>query len=191
MESASLWNFTLSPGWNRKETEVLRLALMKFGVGNWSEILECNCLPGKTVVQLNNQTQRMLGQQSTAEFADLHIDVLQVGLFNSTLQSPLVTRKGGIIINTGDRLKTDEIRKKVEENRIKYELPKDAWSRIELPKPEASISNSVLLEQKKSELKALQQELKQVKIKLNLKLSQKRSLHHSEGTESQPKKTKV
>src|SRR5690349_1090229 len=39
---------------------------MKFGVGNWSKIIESNCLVGKTNAQMNLQTQRMLGQQSTA-----------------------------------------------------------------------------------------------------------------------------
>lgn len=48
------------------EAEVLRKALMKFGIGNWSKIIESNCLVGKTNAQMNLQTQRMLGQQSTA-----------------------------------------------------------------------------------------------------------------------------
>jgi hypothetical protein len=65
-DSASLWNCTLSPGWTREEVDVLKMALIKFGVGNWLAIMESGCLPGKTVSQLNNQTQRMLGQQSTA-----------------------------------------------------------------------------------------------------------------------------
>jgi hypothetical protein len=53
-------------GWSLNEAEVLRKALMKFGVGNWSKIIESNCLVGKTNAQMNLQTQRMLGQQSTA-----------------------------------------------------------------------------------------------------------------------------
>lgn len=48
------------------EAEVLRKALMRFGIGNWSKIIESNCLVGKTNAQMNLQTQRMLGQQSTA-----------------------------------------------------------------------------------------------------------------------------
>jgi hypothetical protein len=47
---------------------MLRKAVLKFGVGNWKEVLSCGCLPGKTNAQLNLQLQRMLGQQSTAEF---------------------------------------------------------------------------------------------------------------------------
>jgi hypothetical protein len=91
-ESASLWNWTLSPGpsvrpavrgpphlpprthaprpgwagWLEAEVDVLHRALLKYGVGNWSAIVDSGCLPGKTPAQLNNQTQRMLGQQSTA-----------------------------------------------------------------------------------------------------------------------------
>ena len=93
-DSASLWNCTLSPGtrvvlrnfdlfehtrlgWTQEEVEVLRLALMKFGVGNWSAIIQSGSLPGKTVAQLNNQTQRMLGQQSTAGM----LECLNAGLF--------------------------------------------------------------------------------------------------------------
>lgn len=68
----TLINTTL--GWSMKEAEILRKALMKFGVGNWSKILESNCLVGKTNAQMNLQTQRMLGQQSTAgnEHSSVH-----------------------------------------------------------------------------------------------------------------------
>ena len=65
-DSASLWNCTLSPGWSEEESEILRKALMKFGIGNWAKIIESGCLPGKTNAQMNLQLQRLLGQQSTA-----------------------------------------------------------------------------------------------------------------------------
>lgn len=87
-DSASLWNCTLSPGklekfhklyyihrlrniyyligWSREECDILRKALMKYGIGNWAQIIASNCLPGKTNAQMNLQLQRMLGQQSTA-----------------------------------------------------------------------------------------------------------------------------
>lgn len=65
-DSNSLWNCTLSPGWTEEESEILRKALMKFGVGNWAKIIESGCLPGKTNAQMNLQLQRLLGQQSTA-----------------------------------------------------------------------------------------------------------------------------
>jgi hypothetical protein len=57
-------NLTVCIGWTVEEVGVLRSAIMKFGVGRWAEILESNCLPGKTPAQLNLQTQRILGQQS-------------------------------------------------------------------------------------------------------------------------------
>jgi len=158
-EGGSLWNVSLSPGWTEEDVKILRLALMKMGVGNWTAIMESGCLPGKTVAQLNNQTQRMLGQQSTAEFADLHIDVLEVGQQNRLLRSPSITRKAGMIINTGglllflfllpslyilyisnvDKLKPEEIRKKIEENRAKYEVPEKVWRQISLPEPDPSV----------------------------------------------------
>jgi hypothetical protein len=36
--SNSLWNYTLSPGWAPQEVEILKIALMKFGVGKWTAI---------------------------------------------------------------------------------------------------------------------------------------------------------
>lgn len=60
------WNFTPSPGWTKEEAQILKLCLMKFGVGRWTQILETGLLPGKLIQQLNGQTQRLLGQQSLA-----------------------------------------------------------------------------------------------------------------------------
>lgn len=60
------WNFTPSPGWTREEVGILRLCLMKYGVGRWVQILDTGLLPGKLIQQLNGQTQRLLGQQSLA-----------------------------------------------------------------------------------------------------------------------------
>ncbi len=77
-ESKSLRNYTLSPGWTEDEVEVLKIALMKFGVGKWKRITNSNCLPGKTIAQMNLQTQRLLGQQSLAEFMGLHVDLEKV-----------------------------------------------------------------------------------------------------------------
>ena len=45
-ESRSLWNYTLSrgfqnkSGWTADEVEILKLALMKFGIGKWKKIVE-------------------------------------------------------------------------------------------------------------------------------------------------------
>ena len=42
--------------------------------------------------------------------------------------------------HTTDKLKSEEKRKRIEENRIKYEVPEGVWSAIELPKPELVVS---------------------------------------------------
>jgi hypothetical protein len=96
-DSKSLWNYTLSPGWTASEVEVFRVALMKFGFGKWSSIVAARCLPGKTVAQLNNQAQRMIGQQSTSEFTGLHFDPSAVFAVNSAKEGH---RKNNCLINT-------------------------------------------------------------------------------------------
>ena len=37
-DSKSLHNYTLSPGWTRQEVDILKIALMKFGIGKWKKI---------------------------------------------------------------------------------------------------------------------------------------------------------
>jgi hypothetical protein len=37
-DSKSLHNYTISPGWTRDEVDILKLALMKFGIGKWKKI---------------------------------------------------------------------------------------------------------------------------------------------------------
>ncbi len=96
-DSKSLWNYTLSPGWTASEVEVFRVALMKFGFGRWSSIVASRCLQGKTVAQLNNQAQRMIGQQSTSEFTGLHFDPSAVFAVNSAKEGH---RKNNCLINT-------------------------------------------------------------------------------------------
>ncbi|KAG0367267.1 hypothetical protein BGX24_003307 [Mortierella sp. AD032] len=164
-DSASLWNYTVAPGWSLNEAEVLRKALMKFGVGNWSKIIESNCLVGKTNAQMNLQTQRMLGQQSTAEFAGLHIDPRVIGQKNSLVQGDHIRRKNGCIVNTGAKLSRDEIRRRVTENRELYELTEEEWMAIELPLPE---DPQLLLEAKKAEKIRLELELKNVQRQISM-----------------------
>ncbi|KNC87262.1 hypothetical protein SARC_00591 [Sphaeroforma arctica JP610] len=134
-DSPSLYNFTLSPGWTREEIEILRLALMKFGIGRWKEITDSGCLEGKTPSQLNNQTQRLLGQQAIAEFSGLHIDPDLVRAVNEKIVGPGVKRKNKCIINTGDKVTGAEVAVRLEANRQKYGIPEDIWQRIELPNP--------------------------------------------------------
>ncbi|KAJ2642704.1 hypothetical protein GGH99_008686 [Coemansia sp. RSA 1285] len=158
-DSASLWNCTLSPGWTQEEVQILRKALLRFGVGNWMKIIESECLPGKTIAQMNLQTQRMLGQQSTAEFNGLHIDALQIGQINSTKQGPEIKRKNNCIVNTGGKLTRDEIEKRRIAHKEKFEVSADVWKTIVLPKQD---SPHVVLERKREELKRLRAELDEV-----------------------------
>ncbi|CAG8444899.1 5141_t:CDS:2 [Funneliformis mosseae] len=153
-DSASLWNCTLSPGWSRDECDILRKALMKYGIGNWAQIIGSNCLPGKTNAQMNLQLQRMLGQQSTAEFAGLHIDPLVIGEKNSKIQGLNIKRKNNCIVNTGNRPSREEIKRRIQKNKELFEIPEEEWNKIELPKPE-----DVALNSKYEELRRLQDEL--------------------------------
>ncbi|KAL1935363.1 hypothetical protein VTP01DRAFT_4503 [Rhizomucor pusillus] len=162
-DSASLWNCTLSPGWTEEESEILRKALMKFGIGNWAKIIESGCLPGKTNAQMNLQLQRLLGQQSTAEFAGLHIDPKVIGERNSKIQGPDIKRKNNCIVNTGGKLSREELRQRVLKNKEMYELPESEWKDIELPKPEDPL---LVLEAKKEEMRRLKQELEKVQAKI-------------------------
>ncbi|KAG1142223.1 hypothetical protein G6F37_006660 [Rhizopus arrhizus] len=167
-DSASLWNCTLSPGWSEEESEILRKALMKFGIGNWAKIIESGCLPGKTNAQMNLQLQRLLGQQSTAEFAGLHIDPKVIGAKNSKIQGPHIRRKNNCIVNTGGKLSREELKKRVASNKEEYELPEEEWKTIELPKVEDPV---VILEQKREDMKRLKQELEKVQASI-LKMTQ-------------------
>ncbi len=45
----SLWNYALSPGWTPQEVEILKMCLMKIGIGRWSKICETECLPTKNI----------------------------------------------------------------------------------------------------------------------------------------------
>ncbi|CAG8579074.1 1311_t:CDS:2 [Ambispora gerdemannii] len=175
-DSASLWNCTLSPGWSEEENEIFRKALMKFGIGNWAKIIESECLPGKTNAQMNLQLQRMLGQQSTAEFGGLHIDPLVIGEKNAKIQGPHIKRKNNCIVNTGGRPLREEIKARIAKNKELYEEPEEVWSKIELPKPQDKIFNNTLLNTinktvlnaKKEELRRLQEELRRVQEEISL-----------------------
>eukprot|EP01091_Cochliopodium_minus_P008125 TRINITY_DN1803_c0_g1_i1.p1 TRINITY_DN1803_c0_g1~~TRINITY_DN1803_c0_g1_i1.p1 ORF type:complete len:212 (+),score=86.35 TRINITY_DN1803_c0_g1_i1:1-636(+) len=132
-DSPSLWNVALSPGWSKDELETLRLAIMKFGVGKQTSILESGCLPGKTKAQINGQTQRLLGQQSLGEFMGINLDPVKV--HEENLKRKDVVRKNGIIINTGNNVSREEMKKKKEENTEKFGLSSSDIDKIELPNP--------------------------------------------------------
>ncbi|KAK9766855.1 hypothetical protein K7432_003751 [Basidiobolus ranarum] len=171
-DSASLWNCTLSPGWTEPEVHILRKAVMKFGIGNWAKIIESQCLFGKTIAQMNLQLQRMLGQQSTAEFAGLHLDPFVIGEINSKKQGPGIKRKNNCIVNTGGKLTREEIKRRLMEHKRLYEIPDIEWKTIELPKPE---DPAAILIAKKDELKMLEEELLRVVEKIQKVRGERRS----------------
>ena len=37
-DSKSLHNYTISPGWTSDDVDILKIALMKFGIGKWKKI---------------------------------------------------------------------------------------------------------------------------------------------------------
>ena len=65
---------------------------MKFGVGQWVQILHTGLLPGKMTQQLNGQTQRLLGQQSLAAYTGLRVDVDRIRADNEARSGPGVQR---------------------------------------------------------------------------------------------------
>jgi hypothetical protein len=67
-----------------------------------------------------------------AEFMGLHLDLETIYLDNRSKNN--VTRKGGLIINTGDNPTKREIHKKREENKKKYGLSADFVRELQLPK---------------------------------------------------------
>lgn len=52
VDSESLHNYALSRGWSEPESETLKMALMKFGIGNYEEIE--SYLPHKRKEQVRN-----------------------------------------------------------------------------------------------------------------------------------------
>ncbi|CAO3686792.1 unnamed protein product [Umbelopsis vinacea] len=154
---------SLVASWTEEESETLRKALMLFGIGNWAKIIESDCLPGKTNAQMNLQLQRLLGQQSTAEFAGLHIDPKVIGARNSKIQGAHIKRKNNCIVNTGGKLSREELKLRVLKNKEMYELPESTWKSIVLPKVE---DPAAVLEAKKQELAKLQEKLSQVQEKI-------------------------
>eukprot|EP00924_Labyrinthula_sp_SR-Ha-C_P004791 snap_masked-scaffold_1-processed-gene-12.19-mRNA-1 protein AED:0.19 eAED:0.21 QI:0/-1/0/1/-1/1/1/0/349 len=130
-DSKSLWNYALSPGWTKKETEVYRLVLMKYGLGKWSDIISSGFLPHKTANQLNMQMQRMLGQQSTAEFFGLHIDPEIIWQKNIKIKG--LRKNGGCLVNMGNNPTKEETNLKREKNK-EYELSKKEIEDLFIPR---------------------------------------------------------
>jgi|AntAceMinimDraft_1070359.scaffolds.fasta_scaffold06037_2 hypothetical protein len=132
-DARSLWNFTPSPGWTREEAHALRLCLKKLGVGRWTQIVDSGVLPGKQIQQLNGQTQRLLGQQSLAEFSGMCVDIDAIRTDNNAKQGADVYRKSGLITNQGGKLGKEGLKALREANFVKYGLSKEETDAVELP----------------------------------------------------------
>jgi len=127
-DSVSLWNATPSPGWQIFEVDALRLALIKFGCGNWQYIKRF--FPLKTCSQLCLQTQRMFGQQALAEFNKLHLDPKPILDINEKKTD--VKRKQGFIVHTGNRLTRSEVKARIIANG-KGQVAKEIRDQIRMP----------------------------------------------------------
>jgi hypothetical protein len=87
-------NASVAPGWSVEELSLLKLCLMKCGIGQWSKILQLGLLPGKQVTQLYAATQRMLGIQSLAAYTGQKLDVDAISAANARREG---VRKAGLL----------------------------------------------------------------------------------------------
>ena len=141
-DSKSLWNYTLSPGWTQKEIEVFVAALQKYGIGRWTRITKERILPGKTVAQMYNQCQRLLGQQSIAEFEGLKLRLKDVFEKNSKITD--AKRKNNCIVNKGNKQSRDDVIRKKKMNKENYGLSAEEVDKIVIPELRHEDTSSVL-----------------------------------------------
>merc|ERR1719410_1317118 len=83
-------------GWSPIEAALFRLALTKYGCGNWD--LVAHFLPHHNTAQLNVFCQKLMGQQGLFAFTDIPLDPYDVFLKNS--QTPGL-RKSGVKVHEG------------------------------------------------------------------------------------------
>jgi hypothetical protein len=58
-DSKSLHNYTLSPGWSKEEVEILKIALMKFGISRWKHIIKYVILISQIYLDLGVSPQKL------------------------------------------------------------------------------------------------------------------------------------
>eukprot|EP00750_Incisomonas_marina_P000392 INCI10307.2.p1 GENE.INCI10307.2~~INCI10307.2.p1 ORF type:complete len:321 (-),score=65.52 INCI10307.2:242-1204(-) len=144
--SKSLWNHTLSPGWTNEETRVLYLCLQKYGIGNYKKILQNMHLPEKTMAQINNQTQRFLGQQATKEFHLMKVDLDAVNAWNAAKKGKHIQRKNGCIINSGNKLEREDVRKLQESHIERFGLSEEYQRHIVIPTVTGEQTSQLMVE---------------------------------------------
>merc|ERR1712129_195632 len=116
-------------GWGAFDAHILRLGIMRYGCGSWVDL--SRHFPGKNKNQLNGQTQRLFGQQALNEFSKLHIDPNKVKEEND--KNTTAFRKNTCIINTGNNLTPQQLKKKQAENLKNYGIPQSIYERIVVP----------------------------------------------------------
>ena len=146
---------------------------MKCGIGRWKKIMNSECLPGKTPSQLSSQTQRLLGQQSLAEYMHLHLDIDKVAKFNH--QKTDVKRKSNCIVNQGKNMSPDELAVLREFNREKFGLSQEFIENLQIP--QISVLSMILSMQGTPLLK-----LRQL-YELKEKLIKKQKIEEGEASE--------
>ena len=144
-DSKSLWNYTLSPGWTDKEIEVFVAAISKYGVGRWTKITKERILPGKTVAQMYNQCQRLVGQQSLAEFEGLKLNLKAVFEKNAAIQGKGIVRKNNCIVNQGDKQTREMVLKKKAYNKENFGLTQEEINAIVIPELKHEDTSSVFV----------------------------------------------
>ena len=80
------------------------------------------------------QTQRLVGQQSLAEFMGLHLNLEKLWEFNNAKRGPNHIRKAGLLINMGDNPTKAQVYKKREANKKRFGLPHGVVDKLRLPK---------------------------------------------------------
>lgn len=109
---------------------MLKIALMKFGIGKWTRIEKSGVLPTKSIQQCYLQTQRLLGQQSVAEFMGLSVDIDRIYKDNTAKQG---IRKCGFLVNQGGKLTPEEKKELIAINRDRYGLSEEQVEQLKLP----------------------------------------------------------
>ncbi|CDW75399.1 UNKNOWN [Stylonychia lemnae] len=126
-ESKSLWNYALSPGWTQQEVEILKIALMKFGVGKWTAIekqITNTCFIFWSGLESCQQSKF---SNATYRLKDLLASSPQLSLWG--------VRKCGFLVNQGGKLTPEEKEKLRNENNQKYGLSPEWVEGIKLPAP--------------------------------------------------------
>lgn len=105
------------------------------GVGKWRQIEAAKVLPSKNIQQMYLQTQRIIGQQSIAEFMGLHLDIDAIAKKNAANLTG--KRKMGFLINEEDMLTKEEKLRRQAHNKEQYGLSEDEIEEIrrKLPPP--------------------------------------------------------